>query len=252
MPSTKDINLQADPHKILLVGENGSGKSLAAASFYLAGPTRVWDFDGRLKPVKSFYPEADISYDTYGLDNFNQFMDELNNIINSCPYKTLILDSVTTASATCVAYQLQVTGNLKAGKGGIPATSWSEINGETVLFTRMLELLKVLHKKYKTNIIWTAHPIPKLEIGETETKRTTSIAAYGNKIPALIPGYFDEIYNFQKSKVGMTNFKYEVNTIPRNQLPGKTAFPGVIPDTMDITNKKFYEVLMSHLNQKKT
>lgn len=247
MPSTKDIDLKNDPHKILLVGENGMGKSIAAASFFKAGPIRMWDFDGRLKPVKSYYPNADINYDTFTAENFRQFITEINSLVNSCPYKTLVLDSVTTASVLCVTFQLGVKGLAKT-TSGIPKTSWDEINGETVLFTQMLEAMKDVHKRHKVNIIWTAHPVPKIEISDEGTKRLTSLAAYGNKIPALIPGYFDEIHNFERVKSGMTDFKYMVNTTPKNNLPGKTAFPNQLPASFDITKKNYYEILMGYLN----
>ena len=247
MPSTKDINLQTDPHKLLFVGENGTGKSIAAASFYVAGPVRYWDFDGRMKPIRSYFPDADINYDTFTPDNFRAFLDELEKIQQSCPYKTLVLDSVTTASTLSVVFQLSVKDKLKTTKGGIPATSWDEINGETVLFTRMLEGLKLVHHKFKTNIIWTAHPVPKTEIIDGTSNRVTSLASYGNKVPALIPGYFDEIYNFQKEKVGMDIYKHMVYTVPKNQLPGKTAFPDKLPNSFDITKKNFYDIFTGYL-----
>lgn len=251
--NTKDIDLKNDPHKLLFVGENGSGKSIAAASFFKAGPIRIWDFDGRLKPVKSYFPDADINYDTFSSDNFRTgFLNELESITSNCPYKTLVLDSVTTASTLCIVFQLSVKDKLKTTKAGLPATSWDEINGETVLFTQMLECLKLIHIKHKVNIIWTAHPIPKTtqvtdKDGKTESQRSTSLASYGNKIPAIIPGYFDEIYNFQKVKVGLTSYKHMVNTVPKDELPGKTAFPKKIPVSFDITNQNFYDVFMGFL-----
>lgn len=249
MPSSKDINVKDEPGKYLFVGENGTGKTIAAASFYKAGPIRFHEFDGRMKPVKSFFPEADINYDDFGTDNFRRFVDEIEELEKECRWKTVVLDSVTTASTTCVVFQLKVKDKLKTTKAGLPATSWDEINGETVLFTQLLESLKVIHKKHGVNIIWTAHPVPKMEIaseGEA-AKRVTSLAAYGNKIPALIPGYFDEIYNFQKEKMEMSGpFNHVAYTVPKNTLPGKTAFSGM-PERINFTGKNFYELLMEKI-----
>lgn len=247
MPNTKDINVKNDPLKILFVGENGTGKSLALASFYKAGAIRIADFDGRLKPIKTRFPEADIDYDTYGSDNFRSFLDEVEHIQDKCPWKTWGLDSITSSSACCIVYQLMMKDKLKTTKGGLPATSWDEINGETVLFTKMLEAMKVVHKKFKTNIIWTAHPIPKTEIVAGEVNRTTSIASYGNKVPAIIPGYFDEVYNFQKEKSGVDIYRYVVYTVPKNNLPGKTAMD--LPASIDITGKNFYDELMKYISK---
>jgi hypothetical protein len=138
---------------------------------------------------------------------------------------------------------------MKTTKGGLPATSWDEVNGETVLFTKMLEVMKIIHRKHKTNIIWTAHPIPKTEIVGGEVNRTISLASYGNKVPAIVPGYFDEIYNFQKEKVGIDSYKHTVYTVPKNGLPGKTAFPNKLPNSFDVTGKNFYDVLMGFLSK---
>jgi len=250
--NTKDINLQEDGLKILLIGENGTGKSLALSSFHKAGSIRVADFDGRMTPIKSRYPEADIDYDTYGSDNFRNFLDEVEKLQDKVPaWKTWSLDSVTSSSACSIVYQLTMKDKMKTTKGGLPATSWDEINGETVLFTKMLEVMKIVNRKHKTNIIWTAHPIPKTEVIGDTTTRTTSIASYGNKVPALIPGYFNEIYNLQKIKTGLDGkYSYMVYTIPYNNLPGKTSMPHLIPNSFDITDKNFYETLMSFINKK--
>lgn len=246
MPSTKDINKETGL-KILLYSENGFGKSIAAGSFYKAGPIRVWDFDGRMKPLSTYYPGVDINYDTFDSDNFRQFLDELETLQDKCPWKTIVLDSVTSASNACVVYQLKMKDKLKTTKGGLPATSWDEINGETVLFTKALEACKLIHRKFNTHIIWTCHPVAKTIITDEGSKRITSLVAYGNKIPSIIPGYFDEIYSFTLDKVGIDSFKRVVNTVPKNDFPGKTAMK--LPNSFDITNKNFYDELMSLINK---
>ena len=242
MPDTKDFNKNS-AYKILLYAENKFGKSIAAASFFKAGPVRFWDFDGRMRPINTYYPEASISYETYDSDNFRSFLDELEKLQENCPYKTLVLDSVTSASNSCVVYQLKVKDKIKTTKGRLPATSWDEINGETVLFTKMLEACKLIHRKFNTNIIWTCHPVAKTIIADGEAKRITSLAAYGNKIPSIIPGYFDEIYNIQMEKVGLETYKRVIYTVPKNDFPGGTAMK--LPNSFDITDKNFYDVLMS-------
>jgi hypothetical protein len=249
MPNIKDLNIKEEPLKILLVGENGTGKSLALASFYKAGKMRVADFDGRMKPIRTYFPDADIDYDTYGSDNFRDFLNEIETLQDKCPWKTWALDSLTSSSACSIIFQLVMKDKMKTTKGGLPATSWDEVNGETVLFTKMLEVMKIVCRKHKTNILWTAHPIPKTEIIAGEANRVISLASYGNKVPAIVPGYFDEIYNFQKEKVGIDKYKHIVYTVPKNNLPGKTAFPGIIPDSFDITGKNFYDTLMGFLNK---
>lgn len=250
--NTKDINLDEEPLRILLVGENGTGKTLAAGSFYKAGKTRLLDSDGRFKVLRIRFPEADINYDSFDSDNFRAFLDEIDSYQSFCPYKNVILDSVTSFSTSSVIYQLRMKDKMKTTKGGLPATSWDEINGETVLFSKVLEVMKQIARKHKTNIIWTAHPIPKTEIIGDTVNRTTSLASYGNKIPAIIPGYFDEIYNLQKERTALNApYQHIVYTVPKNGLPGKTAYPKLLPESFNITDKDFYDVLMGFLNPKK-
>lgn len=232
--------------KILLYSENKFGKSIAAASFFKEGPIRFWDFDGRMKPIANYYPGADIDYTTFDSDNFQSFLNELESLQDKCLWKTLVLDSVTSASNACIVYQLKVKGTIKSSKSGLPTTSWDEINAETVLFTKMLEICKLIHRKFDTNIIWTAHPVSKTMIEDDKTKRITSLAAYGNKIPSIIPGYFDEIYNLQLEKTDLSKpMQRIVYTVPNNNFPGGTALK--LPEKFNITDKNFYEELMGYI-----
>ena len=248
MANIKDLDIFGSPIKLLLIAENGMGKSVAAASF--PGPINFHDFDGRMKPVASYYPGADINYKTFSAENFRYYFDELEALQVKCPWKTLITDSVTSASTSCVLYQLKQSGNMKVGQSGLPKTTWDEINHETVWFTQMLEAsCKIIYEKFGTNIIWNAHPVPRTQIVDGNATRTTSIMAYGNKVPGLVPGYFDEIYSIQMKKVGLDKYERRVYTVPMNELPGKTSFK--LPESFDITGKNFYEELMKHVKNGK-
>ncbi len=250
MPSTKDYNSSSKALKILLISENGMGKSIVAGSFHKAGPIEFHDFDGRMAPVARYYPGADIGYQTYHAGNFRSYFDRLESLQDKCEFKTLVTDSVTSASTSCVLHQLKIAGKFKSGQEKLPATSWDEINRETVWFTEMLEAsCKIIWEKFNCNIIWTAHPVPKTVITGGETQRLTSIVAYGNKIPGLIPGYFNEIYSIQLEKKTLTEFRRVLYTIPMNDFPGKTALG--LPEKIDITNLNFYDILMDILNKKK-
>lgn len=250
--NTKDIDLLGSPLKILLVSTNGFGKSIAAASFYKAGPIHFDEADIRMKPVAAYFPDADISYDSWTSDNFYEFVTKIHNIIDGKfkpKFKTWVLDSVTSFSITSITYQLKMKDKIKTTKGGLPATSWDEINGETVLFHEIMEAAQILYTKYGVNIIFTAHPIAKTEIIKGEdAKKVMSLVAYGNKIPSIIPGFFDEIYNIQLVKTGIGNaWRRSIFTIPMDGMPGKTALYNYLPESMDITNGNFYEILQSYL-----
>jgi hypothetical protein len=254
MPSTKDLDLLGSPIKLLLVAPNGMGKSIAAASFYKDGPICVEDADIRMKPVAAFYPGEDIEYNEWTSDNFHKFVAKIHDIISGRfkpEFKTWVIDSMTSFSITAVTYQLKIKDKIKTTKGGMPATSWDEINGETVFFHEMLEASQILYTKYGCNVIWTAHPVSKTEIVKGEdAKKVTSLAAYGNKIPSLVPGFFDEIYNLSRRKIGASKWQTVVHTVPNDNMPGKTALFNYLPETMDITDKNFFEVLKSHMEEK--
>ena len=253
MPNIKDQIPYNEPLKILLISENGGGKSIAADSFYKAGPIRVHEFDGRMAPViNHFAPmKADISYDTFDSNNFRKYFDEMEELQNNCPYKTIVTDSITSLSTSCVLFSMKAAGKFKTGQDKLPATSFDEINRETVWFTELLEAsCKIIHRKFGVNIIWTAHPVAKTTIEDGTGSKISPIVSYGYKVPGIIPGYFNEIYSIQQERVDLKTFKRTVYTVPHNNLPGKTAFPNLLPDSFDITNKSFYDVLMSYLNKK--
>lgn len=253
MPSTKDIDIINSPMKILLVGPNGTGKTVAAASFFKEGKIQIEDSDIRMKPVAEYFPDEDINYDSYTSDNFNKFVTKIHDIISGTftpNFKTWVIDSVTGFSITAVTYQLKMKDKIKTTKGGLPSTSWDEINGETVLFHEMLEAAQILYTRHGCNIIFTAHPVPKTQIiaGE-DAKQIISIAAYGNKVPAIVPGFFDEIYNLQVIKTGLKEWNRVANRVPMDGLPGKTVFRKYLPESIDFTEKNFYEVLKAEINK---
>jgi len=256
MPNIKDIEVLKFPVKLLFVGVNGSGKSIAAASFHKHGKIQIEDSDIRMKPVAAYFPGADIEYNSWTSDNFIGFVNKIHDIIDGRfkpTFKTWVIDSMTGFSITSVVYQLKVKDKVKTTKGGMPATSWDEINGETVFFHEMLEAAQILFEKFGVNIIWTAHPVAKMEGSEGESsKRVISLAAYGNKIPNIVPGFFDEIYNVTRNKVGLED-KYDtvVHTCPFDNLPGKTALFDYVPNSFDIARpKNFYDVWSSFLKPK--
>jgi len=255
MPSTKDIDLWKS-FKILLVGPNGFGKTVAAASFIEAGPVTIRDFDGRLQPIKKVYPDADIDYVSYGVDDFRNFLNWLEDIQRNPPkFKTIVIDSLTSLAMTCVMYSLQMKGSaVKTGaKTGLPSTSWDEVNTETVVLSKALEVMKVMNENHGINIIMTAHPITKTEITaksegnpEGSARKTEVLVAYGNKIGFVAPGYFNEIYRMGVRKVGMDGqvkrLIYTNSISIDDMVMAKTALP--LPNEIDITDG-LYKALMA-------
>lgn len=250
-----------DSFKILLVGPTGSGKSIAAADFYKIGNVHFQDFDGRIKSVLNHYKSVPlamerISYESYPSTRWKEFMDTTERFQDSPGPRyrgrkidTLILDSVTSCSNTSIVYQLMAKDKIKTTKAGLPATSWDEINGETVWFTEMLEIYTNLNQLYGTNIIWIAHPVSKtlIQEGKSEALRYESIAAYGNKIPSIIPAKFDEVYRVKLEKIGVDKYRrLAITTLATEEdVIGRTSLD--LPSKIDITDG-LYTALARHLS----
>lgn len=243
MPNTKDIVL-GGRGMYLFIGENGSGKTCAAASF--PTPIKFFDFDGRMKPVKLMYPDKDVDYDTYGPNNFQSFKADLESLQNFCKFKTIVIDSITSLSVTLINYQLKFRSG-EGGKkvaGGILVTGWDEINGETVVISQVLDVCKVL----PCNVIFTAHPINRTEIIKGVSVRSRSIVAYGNKVSSIVPGYFDEVYSFQIEPPISTNDKAKrfILTQHIGEDFAKTALP--VPNKIDFTDKSLYDEIQAAIS----
>ena len=72
-------------------GESGEGKSVAALSFPNA---YVFDFDAKMPSIATkHFPEKEIFYDTF--EDIFQIDQRLIEFSISCPYETIIVDSIT-------------------------------------------------------------------------------------------------------------------------------------------------------------
>ena len=237
----------------LFISDNGNGKTVAAASF--PGPIKFFDFDGRMQPVKLFYPNRrDIDYDLVGMEavrpnasfpgciSFMDFAKQFEDLQDRCPWATVVVDSITALTATAVGFQLGIKA--KDGKGkklssGIQVPTWDEFNGETSVVQQILDVAKVL----PCNVIFTAHPVDKsIDMGGT-LKKARSIAAYGTKTPSLVPIYFNEIYQFGIEPPAAPNEPAQrfVLTQPTGKDMAKTALP--LPPRINITGKPLYPIL---------
>jgi len=248
----------------LFVGPNGNGKTVAAASF--PGPIMVWDFDGRVEPIKAFYPNRDdIEYWTIGLDEdtrpdvigFTEWCKRFEALQENCPYGTVIMDSYTAYSALACFHQMgfRKPEDLKRTKGGLPIPDWDEFKGETGVMLQTLEIAKIL----PCHFICTAHPISKARTtkqgGSTNEVlasmvRASTLATYGWKTDSFLPNYFNEIYYFYTDVTAhlATPNKYMVQTVSAGEIVGKTALG--LPPTIEITGKPFYPILQAILKEK--
>jgi ABC-type dipeptide/oligopeptide/nickel transport system ATPase component len=239
----KDVDLKKR-FMIALIGQTGAGKSAAAGSFHKVGPIKFFDFDGRMKGVKKVHPDADIDFDSYGPKELNSiFRPAFNSLVHSCPWKTIVVDSLTSLSVTTITAQMLARGDSgKTTKGGIYVTGWDEINGETVFISQILDVAKVL----PCNVIMTFHPITRTVGTEGNAQKIETVAAYGNKINQIALNYFDEVYYIDTEK-GFTDkdpMKRVAYTDANTKAIAKSALP--LPPKMDISGG-LYDAIMSYL-----
>jgi hypothetical protein len=246
----------------LFVGQNGTGKTIAAASF--PGDGYIFDFDGRVDPVRLFYPSKQVEYNTIGLGGdtrpgslgFMEGMEKLEKLQDNCPYDWVCWDSYTSYSATSILYQMGVRepGDLKMTKGGLPIPDWDEFKGETAVMLKVVEILKSL----PCHVIVTAHPVQAAKTtkqGGTTNEvlasmvKGSSIATYGWKTPSILPNYFNEMYYFYNDVTSQLGQKVSrrIQTVSSGEIVAKTALP--LPPTIDVTDKPFFGVMQAILKE---
>lgn len=260
MPKTSSIVL-GGRFMGLFYGPNGGGKTIAAASW--PGPVKIYDFDGRVAPVKHFYPNReDIDYITVGVGrsstrrdviSFKEFTDEFEKLQDSCPYETVVIDSYTSFSACAIYYQMGINEEVKLTKGGLPIPSWDEFKGETGTMLQILEICKIL----PCNVIVTAHPVSRAQTTKSTGSssdilasmvKATTLATYGWKTESFLPNYFNEMYYMHAdaySQVGQEP-KRLCQTVASGEIVAKTALP--LPPVMEYTGKQLYSVIQKHLD----
>lgn len=249
---TQNIVLGKSKSSFLFIGKPGTGKTLAGASFRELGPMEFLDFDDRMQPVKLFYPELDIDYDKFNVGNLEDFAYKfMPDLLKRCDYKVVQLAGLTSLTVTAVTYQMhQKRGgdNLKKTKGGLMVPSWDEFNGEAMIVSQVLDMMKAL----PATIIMEAHPVARSKMGGDGTSYS-SLTAFGPKVESLVPGYFNEIYYFttETDMQGVT--KYVCRTKPNEEYPlAKTSLP--LPSKFVLSNEEgkpisLYKLIQEELNK---
>lgn len=193
---------------ILMKSDPGLGKTIAACSFAIFGDVYLAYFDKRV-PIevltffKRYRPDLleRIHYDSYSAPNCHEFYNWLvRQQKNPGQYAAIIVDSVTNFTSAAVNWSLFEKKLTKSDEMFLP--QFDEYKVETSMITQCLDMCK----SQPWFNIWTAHPLPKLDIkGSSRSMSVTtsqSLVSYGNKVGALIPGQFMEIYHFGRTYDG--------------------------------------------------
>lgn len=199
--------VQLDHLYCMFKGEPGLRKSTQALSF--PGPQYWFSWDRKMEsiilPMKKWgIDPKTINYDDY--DEWNKGKAMLEKFQVNCPYKTIVIDSITSMAdmtlrqTVRLKYGVNRQSGAAAGKliAGIAVNEIEDYNAESSALNELIALTKDIHNFHKVNIILIAHVV-KAEYRDT-TKKTTHISRQivtaGKNVAAKIPAYCGEVYHF--------------------------------------------------------
>jgi len=198
MPTLSDINLEAI--FALMKGEPGTRKSTAALSFPKPQYWVSWDqkMDSLLLPMQAWgVNPKDIHFDDY--KDWSGPKQKLEQLQLNCPYKTIVIDSITSGSDAINRQTLKIKlqGSGAKNIAGIPVNSIEDFNAEDSALKELIAILKDINKFHKVNIIIIAHVIQKeVKTSDGKTHMSRTLVTAGKGIAQKIPAYCPEVYHF--------------------------------------------------------
>lgn len=186
---------------VMMKGEPGLRKSTQALSFprpqywistdqkmqSLILPAKRWGVDMR-----------EVQYDDY--TDWDKPREKLERLQVNCPFKTIIVDSVTSLG-DAMTRQVRVNKSRDgSGKkiGGIPVSGLEEFNAESAAFSELIALLKDIHTFHHVHVILIAHVIGARKDNDANkaTHHSRVIVTGAEKISNKLPSYMTEVYHF--------------------------------------------------------
>ena len=259
MPKLSDV-YGGDVFHTIIKGENGTGKSILAASYAVLGSTFVFDFEDRMRSVANYYRNINrldvinmIEYETYY--SFAKIRKKLQAIEqNPKGLKNVVWDSLTSFTNRALSNTKEFKATGQAGDatgrtvGEFRVNTLDDFSAESAAINEFVIEHALILKSMKINFILTAHVI---KVTEKDDERGTHIARYlmtgGRKAGQIVPGYYDEMYH-TNIKPGMSTSdapKYTVRTRHSATDTAKTSM--TLPVEIDFTNKVFFEELKKYI-----
>lgn len=261
---------------ILSKGRTGTGKTILSCGKAFR-PTYVFNLEGRFESVLSYYKKLDghrkdLHYNDFhmgsGFYPLDQTMDAIirrptfQTVVVSglTPYIHIVLKHLMATTVPKIEQGQQTAKNVRK-KGGIQVNILEDYNFEdAAIIFELLAFLQEL-KAMGTNVILEAH-ISAYEVktineenGQREQQTIFEILTKGKKAPAQIPGYFNEVWLFEKrftedwdanqSVSRGRQARYFINTMGSPTDDCKTSFG--IP-IFDWTGRDGSEMLMEFLS----
>jgi hypothetical protein len=227
--------------KLLIKGVPGTRKTTQAATF--PGPIFWFDIDRKVdkslwlpRSLGAIPTGTEIEYEQYR--RWYDIEKKLGELESSCPYKTVVLDSVTSIGDRI---NRQTLIKDKGGKriGGIAVNTIEDYNAETSALMYMVDIANVI----EANVIIIGHVIQRDQNIDGISKSVRQIVTGGKVVGAKIPAYIPEIYHFEFD--GAFDTTQPPNYIMYTQVHGddfaRTGLP--LPYKVDLTNKNLYEII---------
>lgn len=237
----------------MFVGRSGNGKTAAAASF--PKPMKVFDFDGRISGILgcdwitqaerkeiefSTYPPFIKPGDKPSYTRLNTELEMMHMQGTKLPYKTLVFDSLTSASLALLRDSIPISG---AGRkvGALELPGPGDYGFESQAISNILAYLRSLPVP---NIIVSAHVVERYGKSDPDNPYSESIPI-GEKLSvrdkvgenSLI--YFDHVLKFERERAGGDMRYY---CVFRSDLAKTTLSKA--PPRIDITRKHFYNEVL--------
>lgn len=183
----------------------------------------------------------DITFDDYS--NWDGVRMKLESLQVRCPFKTIVVDSITSGSDAINRQTLKVKANDNTGKriAGIPVNSIEDFNAEDSCLKELVALTKDIAKFHKVNVILIAHVIQKeIKSSDGKTHMSRTLVTAGKGIAQKIPAYCSEVYHFnikQGAIIGAGG-QYSLLTTHTGDDFARTSLR--LPDEIIFGNKPLY------------
>lgn len=205
MPTMEGFN--PDALFVMMKGEPGTRKSTQALSF---PKPQYWvssdqKMESLVLPMKRWgYKASDIHYDDYSdYDSVKNKLEKLSGkgeFSYQCPFRTVIIDSITSLGDNMNRQTINFKKNKGEGKviGTINVGGLEEYNAEASAFQELMGLLKNLNKQHQVNIVMIAHVVGQRKDDDKNklTHHSRVIITGGDKISGKIASYMTEVYHF--------------------------------------------------------
>lgn len=222
MPSAKDVTIQSERLKCMVVGTFGTGKSVFASTF--PTPGFVFDFDEGIYT----YSGKDFDYEQYGTDwkGWVKFEKDLLKVSKELDkYKTIIVDS--TSSMTDLAMERAMNLDPKRSPSNGPL--WNVHYGivKNLIEGKLRQIIG-----FNTNLVVTSH------IDIVRDEQTGAIVGITpmltGQLREKIPGAFQEVY-YASTKRVQNKTEWVLQTVPIGYTKARSRLSGIphkLPDFM--------------------